>query len=687
MDNTSPEIFVAQYTSLGIVKDYPVSPYSPLGVSSDAGAGGIGAASADLANSPVPPQSFGAGYFTGIITVGNSLIAGVGSNQGGISVAGKGTDIVFWAGSVQANRATAPFRVDAAGNLVASSATLSGSITSTGGSIGGFDIGADYIRDVANSMGLASTVTGGDDVRFWAGTTYAGRATAPFRVTESGAVVGSSITITGGSVATSTLNGTIALGNLNVANRGWSQSSVFSVTDADTVSWGAGTFTAADGTAYSISGGNTGNMVAKTYIYLDTAISTTAYQTTTTATTAIGAGKVLIAVAQNGTGEATFQVLDGQGGQNIDAANIVANSITANELSTSITYAGSIIIDTAGLIRSGQTNYDTGTGWWLGNASGTPKFSIGNSSGNKLTWDGTTLTIKGNLTAKGVFGGDGSDGALSISSGTTTINLGNAKVVTKNYTSISITGTGKLAFSNPHATGTFVILKSQGAVVLTSSTNPNIDLSNCGAPGGAAGSSGTTAVPLLDSSTHGGASGTGSGGGAGGTVYGSAAFYTLNAGQYRAFGKFLCCGSGGGGGRTTGTGAGGSGGGSLVIECAGDLNCTGNISVAGSNGTAPGGAAGGGGGSGGTCLILYDTATATSGTVTDAGGTGGQGTDGNQAGGGGGGIGGAGGNGEDGSVNNGRGGGGAGGGGAGANGSAGGAGGASSTSADHYIQI
>src|SRR3990167_10432725 len=53
--------------------------------------------------------------------------------------------------------------------------TTSGGITATSGSIGGFSIGADYLRDVANSFGLASTVSGGDDVRFWAGAAFADR--------------------------------------------------------------------------------------------------------------------------------------------------------------------------------------------------------------------------------------------------------------------------------------------------------------------------------------------------------------------------------------------------------------------------------------------------------------------------------------------------------------------------------
>lgn len=82
--------------------------------------------------------------------------------------------------------------LDAAGN-----ASFTGAITASSGTIGGFDIGADYIRDAANSFGLASTVTGGDDVRFWAGNTFTNRATAPFRLTEAGAATMTNLTATG----------------------------------------------------------------------------------------------------------------------------------------------------------------------------------------------------------------------------------------------------------------------------------------------------------------------------------------------------------------------------------------------------------------------------------------------------------------------------------------------------------
>lgn len=59
--------------------------------------------------------------------------------------------------------------------------------------------------------------------------------------------------------------------------------------------------------------------------------------------------------------------------------------------------SGDLIISAEGHIKQGQTDYNTGTGFWLGDVTGTAKFSIGNSSGNRLTWDGSALTIVGDM--------------------------------------------------------------------------------------------------------------------------------------------------------------------------------------------------------------------------------------------------------------------------------------------------
>ena len=50
-------------------------------------------------------------------------------------------------------------------------------------------------------------------------------------------------------------------------------------------------------------------------------------------------------------------------------------------------------------VKGGATGYDAGTGFWLGNDGSAYKFFIGDSAGDKMTWDGSTLTITGSLVA------------------------------------------------------------------------------------------------------------------------------------------------------------------------------------------------------------------------------------------------------------------------------------------------
>lgn len=71
-------------------------------------------------------------------------------------------------------------------------------------------------------------------------------------------------------------------------------------------------------------------------------------------------------------------------------------------------------------IRAGQTDYNTGTGLWLGLKSSTAKFSLGDGGISQyMTWDGSTLTVNGsNLANQDIFG-DGHDGTVTISTNTT----------------------------------------------------------------------------------------------------------------------------------------------------------------------------------------------------------------------------------------------------------------------------
>ncbi|MDD2778527.1 MAG: hypothetical protein PHI16_06535, partial [Methanocellales archaeon] len=224
---------------------------------------------------------------------------------------------------------------------------LIGTITASAGSIGGWSISATALyydgSTDALSAGMASA-----DYPFYAGKKYADRATAPFRVTPAGAVVASDITITGGS-ASGILLSSLSAGS-ELAIQGWQFSGTFSATDYNTVAWTSGTIILMDGTTFSITAGNTGNMAALTYIYFSKTASTTVLQTTTTASTAVGSNKILMAVAQNNTdtsSKATFQVFGGTGGQLLTVDNIAANSASTNEFISNTAQIKDAIITSA----------------------------------------------------------------------------------------------------------------------------------------------------------------------------------------------------------------------------------------------------------------------------------------------------------------------------------------------------
>lgn len=228
-----------------------------------------------------------------------------------------------------------------------------------------------------------------------------------------------------------------------------------------------------------------------------------------------------------------------------------------------------------------------------------------------LKYDGTNFQLVSTVANPAVlkFGGTGADGALTITSGVTTIDLAGAQYVTKNYTSISITGTASVAFINPHANGTIIVFKSQGAVTLTSSTVPLIDTRGMG------GNTSTDGTNMFIRNVAGGL-----GSVQWSPIHNSSSFITTKMIP-------VACGSGGATGSAVSgvAGSGGRGGGGLYIECGGALNFTGTINTSGNNGQngQSGESGGGGGGSAGLCVILYNSLTANSGTITAIGGTGG----------------------------------------------------------------
>jgi hypothetical protein len=93
------------------------------------------------------------------------------------------------------------------------------------------------------------------------------------------------------------------------------------------------------------------------------------------------------------TGDATFAGSLSAATGSFAGSLSAATGSFAGSLSAATGTLGTLTINSGGNIKSGQTAYNTGTGFYLGTDSGTPKFSIGNSAGANLQWTGTELLI------------------------------------------------------------------------------------------------------------------------------------------------------------------------------------------------------------------------------------------------------------------------------------------------------
>ena len=102
--------------------------------------------------------------------------------------------------------------------------------------------------------------------------------------------------------------------------------------------------------------------------------------------------------------------------KNLKPRSVVASTIDVSNLQSVSQKTGNL--DVTGSIKAGQTALDTGTGFFMGSAG---TLSVGNSGGNKLVWNGTTLTVTGSLTVTGgtVTGSLAVGTGGSISSGKT----------------------------------------------------------------------------------------------------------------------------------------------------------------------------------------------------------------------------------------------------------------------------
>lgn len=72
-------------------------------------------------------------------------------------------------------------------------------------------------------------------------------------------------------------------------------------------------------------------------------------------------------------------------------ASLNAGKITAGTINAALILGGSIVVNPNGFIRSGQTAYNTGNGWWLGRVGTESRLSIGNGTDKYLRWTGNEL--------------------------------------------------------------------------------------------------------------------------------------------------------------------------------------------------------------------------------------------------------------------------------------------------------
>ena len=137
------------------------------------------------------------------------------------------------------NKGVDIFKVDTNGLYVKGNGEFTGKVTSTSGSIGGFDISQYNIKGTNVGMGCSS----GHDHAFWAGASTG--SSAPFRVGHDGsltatkATITGNVTITGGSVPSTLLSGTIDNARLNstIVNGAANGSSAKSTLDNKANGW------------------------------------------------------------------------------------------------------------------------------------------------------------------------------------------------------------------------------------------------------------------------------------------------------------------------------------------------------------------------------------------------------------------------------------------------------------------
>lgn len=148
---------------------------------------------------------------------------------------------------------------------------------------------------------------------------------------------------------------------------------------------------------------------------------------------------------------------------------------------SNLTVRGQLSLLRSGALAAGQDGYDSGTGFFMDYNDGTPRLSIGNSNGNKLTWNGSALDITGALTATTGSIGGFTVGSSTITGGNFELNSAGSFVLGSGNNSVRASASGSYALWAGNANGALAPFSVTPAGTVNAGT---MNVSNINVTGG-----------------------------------------------------------------------------------------------------------------------------------------------------------------------------------------------------------
>ena len=137
-----------------------------------------------------------------------------------------------------------------------------------------------------------------------------------------------------------------------------------------------------------------------------------------------------------------------------------------------LTVNNALTVSTGGVIKSGMSNFATGTGYWLDYNSGVPRFSIGTGSGGTLSagfsWNGSVANFVGGGKFSGELSAASGTFAGSLSAATGSF-AGSLSAATGSFKGTVTVGTSP-AVSGTTMTGSGAVINNDGTFAIGNST-------------------------------------------------------------------------------------------------------------------------------------------------------------------------------------------------------------------------